>query len=172
AAARSGRGRTANERAHAATAPRGGSDLLRRAARQYTPRARRAVPPSAPPLARAGSLPARLRRPEQLLPRLQTLVRSLARAVPQPVDRKSDRSSRRLGERRFVIDRRLLALSQRLMRSPDRQVTGVELTFAANSRTFGTDVVVSGNVLFANIGAKNPWSVAISGHHSSDCHIA
>jgi len=53
------------------------------------------------------------------------------------------------------------------MRSPDRQVTGVELTFAANSRAFET-----GNLLFANTGAKNPSSVAISGHHSSDCHIA
>ena len=71
-------------------------DLLRRAAGQHTPRARRAVSQSAPPLARASSFPARLRRPEQLLPRLQTLVRALARAVPQPVARAPDGSSRQL----------------------------------------------------------------------------
>jgi hypothetical protein len=41
------------------------------------------------------------------------------------------------------------------MRSPDRQVTGVELTFAANFRTFGADAVVSRNLRFANIDANN-----------------
>ena len=52
-------------------------------------------------------------------------------------------------------ERRFLALSLTLMRSPDRQVTGVELTFAANFRTFGADAVVSRNLRFANIDANN-----------------
>jgi hypothetical protein len=64
------------------------------AARQHAPRARRAVSRSAPPLSRAGSLPAWFCRPKQLLPRLQTLVRSLAGAVPQPVVPNNDGSSR------------------------------------------------------------------------------
>jgi hypothetical protein len=65
--------------------PGRGKNVFRRAVGPHAARACRAVSRAAPALAGAGRLPPRLCRPEQLLPRLQAVVRPLARAVSQPV---------------------------------------------------------------------------------------
>src|SRR5262245_28066326 len=74
-----------HERTYAAAPPRRGRDIVYSADRRYAPRVGRAVSRPIATFACPGSVPARLCRPKQLLSRLPTLVRSLARTVQKPV---------------------------------------------------------------------------------------
>src|SRR5262245_9525180 len=101
-----------HERTYAAAPPRRGRDIVYSADRRYAPRVGRAVSRPIATFACPGSVPARLCRPKQLLSRLPTLVRSLARTVQKPVAPSFDGASAHILAA-FGSAKRMSALGQK-----------------------------------------------------------